>query len=57
MFLAVLLLGMCFFAGGLRFSEQGFGQSKHLLASHCCEMLILAVMISCRATQLVFTHH
>jgi len=27
----VLVLGMCFFAGGLRFSEQGFGQSKHCL--------------------------
>lgn len=24
----VLILGMCFFAGGLRFSEQGFHQSK-----------------------------
>jgi Ca2+:H+ antiporter len=24
----LLVLGMCFFAGGTRFSEQGFGQSK-----------------------------
>ena len=24
----VLILGMCFFAGGLRFSEQGLDQSK-----------------------------
>jgi Ca2+:H+ antiporter len=24
----VLVLGMCFFAGGLRFSEQGFDQSE-----------------------------
>lgn len=27
----VLVLGMCFFAGGTRFSEQGFGQSAYLL--------------------------
>ena len=26
--LAVLVLGMCFFAGGTRFSEQGFGISS-----------------------------
>jgi Ca2+:H+ antiporter len=25
---SVLVLGMCFFAGGLRFSEQGFDQSE-----------------------------
>ena len=25
---SVLVLGMCFFAGGTRFSEQGFGASK-----------------------------
>ena len=29
-FVAVLVLGMCFFAGGLRFSEQGFGLSMCL---------------------------
>jgi Ca2+/H+ antiporter len=28
---AVLVLGMCFFAGGMRFSEQGFGQSMRIL--------------------------
>jgi hypothetical protein len=27
----VLVLGMCFFAGGMRFSEQGFGASASLL--------------------------
>jgi hypothetical protein len=25
---AVMVLGMCFFAGGLRFAEQGFDASK-----------------------------
>lgn len=27
MSLLVLVLGMCFFAGGLKYSEQGFGVS------------------------------
>jgi Ca2+/H+ antiporter len=27
---SVLVLGMCFFAGGIKFSEQGFGASAFL---------------------------
>ena len=34
--LVVLVLGMCFFAGGTRFSEQGFGVSA------CPELTCLA---------------
>lgn len=26
---SVLVLGMCFFAGGLKYSEQGFGASAY----------------------------
>ena len=37
----VLILGMCFFAGGLRFSEQGFDQSKP----------------NCRTTTIVTKHY
>jgi len=33
MYTIVLVLGMCFFAGGLRFSEQGFGLGTQLLGS------------------------
>jgi hypothetical protein len=29
-FATVLVLGLCFFAGGMRFSEQGFDASKAL---------------------------
>ncbi len=29
----VLVLGMCFFAGGLRFAEQGFDASEEFVSS------------------------
>lgn len=29
----VLVLGMCFFVGGTKFSEQGFGASEYLFYS------------------------
>ena len=29
-FITVLVLGMCFFAGGTRFQEQGFGASTFI---------------------------
>ena len=32
--LVVLVLGMCFFAGGVKFSEQGFGVSA--CPEHAC---------------------
>lgn len=29
MALIVLVLGMCFFAGGIKYQEQGFGLGEH----------------------------
>ena len=48
----VLVLGMCFFAGGTRFSEQGFGVSAYLLScsSATCIQLadtLLSVSVPC----------
>ncbi|EPT00708.1 hypothetical protein FOMPIDRAFT_150496 [Fomitopsis schrenkii] len=37
----LLVLGMCFFAGGIKFSEQGFGQSTTQLN---CSLLIVSVI-------------
>jgi hypothetical protein len=45
----VLVLGMCFFAGGLRFSEQGFGQSK-LSPVPAADWLLIHWWIRCRTT-------
>lgn len=33
--LSVLVLGMCFFAGGVKYSEQGFGASEFPLCISC----------------------
>ncbi|KAH7884520.1 hypothetical protein F5I97DRAFT_1830969 [Phlebopus sp. FC_14] len=41
----VLVLGMCFFAGGLRFSEQGFGQSAVQLNSSLLTISVIAVLL------------
>lgn len=30
----VLVLGLCFFAGGMRFSEQGFDPSGSIITHH-----------------------
>ncbi|KAJ8591762.1 calcium proton exchanger [Rhizopogon salebrosus TDB-379] len=41
----LLVLGMCFFAGGLRFSEQGFGQTAAQLNSSLLTISVIAVLI------------
>ncbi|KAH7906844.1 Calcium/proton exchanger [Hygrophoropsis aurantiaca] len=41
----LLVLGMCFFAGGLRFSEQGFGQSAVQLNSSLLTISVIAVLL------------
>ncbi|KAI0768060.1 calcium/proton exchanger [Trametes elegans] len=41
----LLVLGMCFFAGGTRFSEQGFGISVTQLNSSLLIMAVIAVLI------------
>jgi Ca2+:H+ antiporter len=41
----LLVLGMCFFAGGLRFSEQGFGLSAAQLNSSLLTVSVIAVLL------------
>ncbi|KAG1838365.1 calcium proton exchanger [Suillus subalutaceus] len=41
----LLVLGTCFFAGGLRFSEQGFGQSAVQIDSSLLTISIIAVLL------------
>ncbi|KAG1797004.1 calcium/proton exchanger [Suillus plorans] len=41
----LLVLGMCFFAGGLRFSEQGFGQSAVQLNVSLLTISVIAVLL------------
>jgi len=41
----LLVLGMCFFAGGLRFSEQGFGISAVQIQSSLLTLSVVAVLI------------
>ncbi|KAF8841772.1 calcium proton exchanger [Paxillus ammoniavirescens] len=41
----LLVLGMCFFAGGLRFSEQGFGTSAVQLNSSLLTISVIAVLL------------
>lgn len=41
----LLVLGMCFFAGGMRFSEQGFGQSAVQLNSSLLTISVIAVLL------------
>lgn len=41
----LLVLGMCFFAGGTRFSEQGFGMSATQLNSSLLTLSVVAVLL------------
>lgn len=41
----LLVLGMCFFAGGLRYSEQGFGLSATQLNSTLLTISVIAVLL------------
>ncbi|KZT73155.1 calcium/proton exchanger [Daedalea quercina L-15889] len=41
----LLVLGMCFFAGGVKFSEQGFGQSATQLNSSLLTISVIAVLL------------
>ena len=41
----VLVLGMCFFAGGTRFSEQGFGIGAAQLNSSLLTISVIAVLL------------
>ncbi|KAJ3536062.1 hypothetical protein NM688_g6886 [Phlebia brevispora] len=41
----LLVLGMCFFAGGTRFSEQGFGVSSVQLNSSLLTVSVIAVLL------------
>lgn len=41
----LLVLGMCFFAGGLRFSEQGFGSAAAQLNSSLLSISVIAVLL------------
>ncbi|KAI0925980.1 hypothetical protein AcW1_008265 [Taiwanofungus camphoratus] len=41
----LLVLGMCFFAGGLKFSEQGFGMSATQLNSSLLTVSVIAVLL------------
>ncbi|KAG2337806.1 calcium/proton exchanger [Suillus weaverae] len=41
----LLVLGMCFFAGGLRFSEQGFGRSAVQINSSLLTISVIAVLL------------
>ncbi|KAF9236747.1 calcium proton exchanger [Melanogaster broomeanus] len=41
----LLVLGMCFFAGGLRFSEQGFGMSAAQMNSSLLTISVIAVLL------------
>jgi Ca2+:H+ antiporter len=41
----LLVLGMCFFAGGLRYSEQGFGASATQLNSSLLTISVIAILL------------
>ncbi|KAF5372274.1 hypothetical protein D9757_009645 [Collybiopsis confluens] len=41
----LLVLGMCFFAGGIRFSEQGFGQVASQLNSSLLTIAVIAILL------------
>jgi len=41
----LLVLGMCFFAGGMRFSEQGFGMSATQLNASLLTISVIAVLL------------
>ncbi|KAJ7052623.1 Sodium/calcium exchanger protein-domain-containing protein [Mycena amicta] len=41
----LLVLGMCFFAGGIKFSEQGFGASATQLNSSLLTISVIAVLL------------
>ncbi|GLB40192.1 putative Ca(2) cation antiporter (CaCA) (TC 2.A.19) family protein [Lyophyllum shimeji] len=41
----LLVLGMCFFAGGLKYSEQGFGASATQLNSSLLTISVIAVLL------------
>jgi len=41
----LLVLGMCFFAGGVRYSEQGFGTSAVQLNSSLLAISVIAVLL------------
>jgi len=41
----LLVLGMCFFAGGLKYSEQGFGASTTQLNSSLLTISVIAVLL------------
>jgi calcium/proton exchanger cax len=41
----LLVLGMCFFAGGTRFSEQGFGIGAAQINSSLLVMAVIAVLL------------
>ncbi|KAJ7931457.1 calcium/proton exchanger [Mycena leptocephala] len=41
----LLVLGMCFFAGGIKFSEQGFGASATQLNSSLLTISVVAVLL------------
>ncbi|KAJ7324006.1 Calcium/proton exchanger [Mycena albidolilacea] len=41
----LLVLGMCFFAGGLKFSEQGFGASATQLNSSLLTISVIAILL------------
>ncbi|EJD06395.1 calcium/proton exchanger [Fomitiporia mediterranea MF3/22] len=41
----LLVLGMCFFAGGMRFQEQGFGASASQINSSLLTLSVIAVLL------------
>ncbi|KAJ7892005.1 calcium/proton exchanger [Mycena leptocephala] len=41
----LLVLGMCFFAGGIKFSEQGFGASATQLNSSLLTISVIAILL------------
>lgn len=43
----VLVMGMCFFAGGIKFSEQGFGQSECSLRVTCPSITGVSIILHC----------
>lgn len=50
----VLILGLCFFAGGLRFSEQGFDASEIQSTTHYS---LIKLSSSCNTDLFVVTEH
>ena len=40
-------MGMCFFAGGIKFSEQGFGQSACFHRVSCPSLTIFPIILHC----------